>query len=88
MVLEQHLPEENQPLQLLVWKNKVLSLENLEKRCCNRLPTATCVMCNAEIESVDHHFLKCSVAGQVWKYFVRLLQLPEPPDSMVDLWVS
>lgn len=27
----------------LVWKNKVLSLENLEKRC-NRLPTATCVL--------------------------------------------
>lgn len=33
----------------LVWKNKILSLENLELRRCNKLSTVTCVMYHSNI---------------------------------------
>lgn len=62
----------------LVWKNKILSLENLEKRRCNKLPTATCVMCHEGVKFVDHLFLHRSFAKHVWEDFVRLFHLPEP----------
>lgn len=40
----------------LAWNNKILTLTNLETRRCNRLPTATCVMCHSAIETADHLF--------------------------------
>lgn len=73
-------------LNCLVWKNKIISLENLEKRWCNRLPTATCLMCHSENESVDHLFIMCSFTKQVCDYFVKLLLLLDPPQSMLHLW--
>ncbi|XP_039134949.1 uncharacterized protein LOC120272251 [Dioscorea cayenensis subsp. rotundata] len=70
----------------LVWQNRILSLENLARRRCNRLPTATCVMCNGGIETVDHLFIHCSYANLVWDYFIRILRLPQLPLSIQDLW--
>lgn len=52
-------PKKINLLNWLVWKNKVSSLDNLAKKRCNRLPTSTCVLYNAGIESVDHLFLSC-----------------------------
>lgn len=72
----------------LVWKNRILSLENLANRQCNTLPTATCVLCHAGIESVDHLFLQCSYAREVWGSLCRMLHLPEPPISIRDLWLD
>lgn len=43
----------------LVWKNKILTLENLEKRRCNQLSNATYVLCHAGIKSIDCLFLQC-----------------------------
>lgn len=39
----------------LPWNNSILILDALSAWRCNRLPTATCVMCNAGIETVDHY---------------------------------
>lgn len=50
----------------LVWKNKMLSLKNLELQRCNKLSTATCVMCHTGIEIADHLFLLCPFAKHVW----------------------
>ncbi|XP_039119177.1 uncharacterized protein LOC120255416 [Dioscorea cayenensis subsp. rotundata] len=72
----------------MVWKNKILSLENLATRRCNSLPTTTCVMCHAGVESVDHLFLQCLVVLDVWGCFNRSLSLPGPPTSMCNLWLS
>lgn len=72
----------------LSWKNKILTLENLESRKCNRFPIATCVLCHSAIESVDHLFLQCSFARQVWDYFVRLLHLPDLPMPLHSVWVT
>jgi len=62
---------------------KVLAL-----RRCNRLPTDTCVLCYAGTESCDHLFFQWPFAGQVWGFFVNLLNLPEAPRSMDLLWGS
>lgn len=72
----------------LVLKNKILSLKNLELRRCNKLQTATCVMCHADVEMVDHLFLHCSFAQEVWGYFCRLLLFLEPPSSMRSIWLA
>lgn len=53
----------------LVWKNRVPSLANLEKRRCNKLPTVTCVLCHAGIETMDHLFLHCSFVRPIWEFF-------------------
>lgn len=71
-----------------MWKNKILSIENLTKKKCNKLLTATCVMCHFEIESVDYLFLQCPFVKLVWVYFINLMQLPERPRSMSLLWES
>ncbi|XP_039130342.1 uncharacterized protein LOC120266746 [Dioscorea cayenensis subsp. rotundata] len=70
----------------LAWKNKILSLENLAKRRCNRLPNDMCVLCHADVESTDHLFLKCHFSREVWAYLCRFLQFPELPQSMDQLW--
>ncbi|XP_039123372.1 uncharacterized protein LOC120259989 [Dioscorea cayenensis subsp. rotundata] len=70
----------------LAWKNKILSLENLTVRRCNRLPTDTCVLCHAGSESCDHLFIDCSYTKQVWEHFIRLLHFPSAPTSLKDLW--
>lgn len=72
----------------LAWNNKILTMENLELRRCNRLPTTTCVMCHGDTESADHLFLKYTVAREVWGYFCRLLCFPEPPGSMHCIWLA
>ncbi|XP_039123503.1 uncharacterized protein LOC120260129 [Dioscorea cayenensis subsp. rotundata] len=70
----------------LAWKDRILTLEKLASRGCNRLPMATCVLCHAAIESVDHLFLHCSLARQVWWYFGRLLNLLGPPSALHLIW--
>lgn len=70
----------------LAWHNKILSLENLAHRRCNRLPTDTCVLCHAGSESVDHLFIQCDLAQQVWEHFARLLHFPQLLTFLVDLW--
>lgn len=70
----------------LAWKNKILSLENLALRRCNRLPTDTCVLCHSAAESVDHLFLHCRFSQEVWDQLRRMFQLPALPNSMSLLW--
>lgn len=63
----------------LTWKNKILSLENLAKRRCNKLPTTTCVLCHSSCESVDHLFLHCQFPRSIWNIFLQLFDLPAAP---------
>lgn len=79
-------PKKVNLLNWLVWKDRILTLDRLASRGCNRLPTSTCVLCHSAIESVDHLFLTCAYAKQVWEYFVRLLHLALLPSSLQDLW--
>lgn len=53
-------PKKVNLLNWLAWKNKLLSLERLVQRGCNRLPTDTCVLCCAGTESIDHLFVHCA----------------------------
>lgn len=84
--LEEYMPKKINIFNWLAWKDRILTLENLEIRRCNRLPTATSVLCHAAIETVDHLFLQCSLAKLVWRYFGRLLNLPDLPDFLYLVW--
>lgn len=87
VVWRNYCPKKINIFNCLVWQNKIPSFENLELRRCNRLPIATlCVMCHSGIQFVDHLFLACPFAKQVWGYFMYLLQLPDPPLPLSDLW--
>ncbi|XP_039123610.1 cysteine-rich receptor-like protein kinase 25 [Dioscorea cayenensis subsp. rotundata] len=68
------------------FSNKILSLENLARRRCNRLPSDTCVLCHSASESVDHLFLHCRFAIEVWTKLSRITLLPPLPTSMAILW--
>ncbi|XP_039128452.1 uncharacterized protein LOC120264696 [Dioscorea cayenensis subsp. rotundata] len=61
-------------------------MDNLERRRCNRLPTATCVLCHLAIETMDHLFFQCSFARHIWGYFTRLCQLPDAPRDRIAVW--
>lgn len=65
----------------LVWDYSVPTLDKLAKRGCNRLPTATCVLCNGEIESVDHLFISCPFSSNLWAFASLHLKLPPPPPN-------
>lgn len=66
--------------------NKILTLENLAMRRCNQLHSITCVMCHADIESVDHLLIHCPVASHLWLFFGQLLGGCRAPQSLKDLW--
>lgn len=72
----------------LAWKNKILTLKNLAKRRYNTLPTTTCIMCHSAGESVVYLFLHYNFAEQIWGYFGCLLQLPDVPSSLQEMWSS
>ena len=69
----------------LAWKNKILTLENLALRRCNKQPTTTCIFYNSASESVDHLFFQCQIANQIWDHFVLLFHLPVILSSLQDL---
>lgn len=72
----------------LVWDNSILTLSNLAARGCNKLPTATCVLCNADIETVDHLFLLCPFVVRLWAFLAARFHFPPPPRSVEELWGS
>lgn len=69
----------------LACDNKILTLENLALRKCNRLHSITFVMCHLDIESMDHLLFQCHVAFQLWHFFGQLLGLRNFPMSIFDL---
>lgn len=50
------------------------------------MPTPTCVMCHADVESVDHLFTLCPFASLIWSHFGQLFGLRESPYSLTELW--
>lgn len=48
------------------WDNKILTLEKLVPWQCNKLPTATCLLCQAAAKSVGHQFFRCSFVACIW----------------------
>lgn len=63
-------------------------MENLALRRCNKLPTATYVLCHSEIETVDHIFLSCNFTRRIWEHFIRIFRLPDPSRLISSLWDS
>lgn len=73
-------------LNWLVWDDKVLTLNNLVARGCNKLPIATCILCHSVIETIDHLFIHCAGETNIWNHFARVLGINRTPYSMANLW--
>lgn len=71
-------PQKVNIFNLLVWRDKILTLENLAFRRYNKLPATTCVLCHADCEYVDHCFRHCQFMQPIWSFFLPLFGLPKP----------
>jgi hypothetical protein len=70
----------------LVLHDKILTRSSLLKRVIINLNACLCPFCNQIPESVDHIFLSCSFAAQIWSSICVWLQLVSLPYvSMLDL---
>lgn len=70
----------------LVWDQKILMLDKLLARDCNKVPSATCVLCHSAIKSGDHLFFYCSVTNSIWCCFACILSFLHSSRSCFDLW--
>lgn len=46
-LLRNNCPRKINLFNWLAWDNKILTIENFSNRCCNKLPTTTCILCQA-----------------------------------------
>lgn len=58
----------------LVWTNKNLTWENIQKR--NWQGPSICVFCRKEVEDNVHLFLKCPIALQIYMEIVGCINFP------------
>lgn len=63
-------------------------MDNLAKRSCNRLPTVTCLLCNAELETVGHLFISYIFTQKLWRFLSLNFNLSSPPQSVIHRWGS
>ncbi|CAN1743688.1 hypothetical protein LINPERHAP1_LOCUS1881, partial [Linum perenne] len=100
IVLEKHLdtspfpastiwvPAAPSKVSCLLWRiflNKIATIDNLQKRGF-RLANK-CVMCNSNLESVDHLFLHCEYFSSVWALLSSSLSLHGPLPSAVSAFI-
>lgn len=64
----------------LIWDNGILTLDNLTTKGCNKLSTATCVMCNTDIETVGSLSHYVDNLWESWHYL-----FPQPFRDATDL---
>ncbi|XP_039123625.1 uncharacterized protein LOC120260253 [Dioscorea cayenensis subsp. rotundata] len=86
VILKGDCPKKVNLFNWLALDNKILTLDNLALRGCNVLPTTTCVMCHADVETAEHLLLHCPLATHIWTFFAHLLGARHIPRSLVDLW--
>ncbi|XP_039134190.1 uncharacterized protein LOC120271576 [Dioscorea cayenensis subsp. rotundata] len=86
VILKGGCPKKINLFNWLAWDNKILTLDNLDSRKCNVLPTPTCVMCHAGMETAEHLLIHCPMASYIWTYFSQLLGIRCSPRSLTDLW--
>ncbi|KAH7660832.1 Reverse transcriptase zinc-binding domain-containing protein [Dioscorea alata] len=72
----------------LAWDKKILTLDTLFARGCNKLPTTTCLLCCSDEESCDHLFFKCPIARGLWTQLAPLFAFSWSPSSYSNLWGS
>lgn len=70
----------------LAWNNKILTLENLANRRCNKLLTTTCVNRHSATKSIYHLFILYPFVKHMWRYFGCLLRL-DCYTSLGDIWL-
>ena len=57
----------------LVWRNKILTWDNMGKR--GHLGPSICIYCKADSESIQHIFFFFPYTNQIWNYYAMTLQI-------------
>lgn len=70
----------------LAWDNKILAIDNLFARGCDKLAIATCTFCHMGVELGDHFFFNCPVVVFAWTYFAQIFGFQRTLSSSSDLW--
>lgn len=75
---------------ILVMENKILTIDNLAKLNYNIISMTTCVLCQAETETVDHLFFNYPFTSRIWgiiMYYFIFLTLYLPIKEVRSSWV-
>jgi hypothetical protein len=67
----------------LVVRNKILTKDNLRKRCW--IGSLNCCFCGVD-ETIDHLFFKCPIAQYMWRVIQVALNLRSIPKNIKDLY--
>ncbi|XP_039134367.1 uncharacterized protein LOC120271756 [Dioscorea cayenensis subsp. rotundata] len=85
-IFKRFIPRKIAAFAWLVGERKILTLDTLFARGCNKLPTATCLLCCSDTESIDHLFFRCPLARDIWDRLASIFSFPCIPSSCSDLW--
>ena len=74
---------------IMVWRlalDRLPTRLNLERRGIY-IPSVTCPVCDSDVESIEHLFLACETAFQIWKGVWRWLHIDMPFIlNVIDFW--
>ncbi|CAN1304570.1 hypothetical protein LINPERPRIM_LOCUS26241 [Linum perenne] len=72
----------------MVWHGRIASVDNLQKR--GMILANWCVLCEKDLESIDHMFIHCSFTANVWSRLSSKLSLYGPRNEnvrgLIDAW--
>ncbi|CAN1805352.1 Putative ribonuclease H protein At1g65750 [Linum perenne] len=88
VVWSKMVPTKIQGFLWMVWHGKIASIDNLQKR--GMVLTNWCVLCEKNLESIDHMFLHCPFATSVWGWVSSKLSLIGPRNAsmrgLIEAW--
>ncbi|CAN0917595.1 Putative ribonuclease H protein At1g65750 [Linum grandiflorum] len=75
-IWSKEVPTKVQGFLWLVWKWRILTMENLRRR--GLIAPNSCSLCQHNVELVSHIFLSCRFSCRVWKLFSSILSIFGP----------
>ncbi|CAN1356356.1 Putative ribonuclease H protein At1g65750 [Linum perenne] len=81
IVWAKSVPPKVQGFCWMVWHKKIASIDNLQRR--GMTLANRCVLCEKDLESVDHLFIHCEFAVEVWNRVSSVLSLLGPRNEDV-----
>ncbi|CAN1255260.1 hypothetical protein LINPERPRIM_LOCUS8923 [Linum perenne] len=85
VIWQKRVPSKIQCFMWMVWHGRIASIDNQRR---GMVLTNWCVLCERDLESVDHLFVHCSFASTVWSELSSKLFLNGPRNDKVRDWIG